>query len=534
MLTLDQKIRKWSRTVNRNKTFTPIEMEEMEDHLLLEIKQMVQYDKLTEEEAFKKATETLGEQGILDEEYGKIRWSAFFKVKLWAYLQTFIILGLVLFLVVPNIHFPEKNRNGYIVGKEIGEISRWAYDGSKNSPDSYITCKNKTYFYSEEQKNLLCYQYSPHDFNGVSLFLASPYFASTPYCSCLSPFEINSNNDFYMLEDYDKSITVYRDAKKIKSIKLSENLSFDRIEGFKVIGTKLIVCFTESETKKLETEKVYEEIDVYSSLFIYDLLSNRPKWETIKLKNVVLSMDRSEDELAILNINGQIDVYAFQNQKLTMIDTRKINDFSEFLANHRTKPKDSFQAKMSTKFLNFKNSLSSYMAKIKTWKIFGKHPKPASFFAKKLHIADKDVINAEIWSDKTPWKKTFVKIDDNSWFVYFDDKGQIWFDRIEDIQVTFNPIQKNLSTSIMDHTFSNCHISLLFSKKNHQLVLVENINRFSYLVPNGKQLQILPLTDKDIAGVMKVNFIDPERLVLVKYPKGNLPSEPLALYLFKD
>lgn len=613
MLTLDQKIRKWSRKVNRNKTFTSIEMEEMEDHLLMEIKQMVEYDKLTEDVAFKKATETLGEQGILDVEYGKIRWSAFFKVKLWAYLQTFIILGLVMFLVVPYVNFPKKNRNGFIVGKEIGEISQWAYEGSKNSSDSYVTYKNQTYFYSKEQKNLLCYQYSPHDFNGISLFLTNPYFISTPYCSCLSPFDIDSNNDFFMMDDYDNSITVYRKAKKVKNIKLPKDRMNDRFVNMKVIGKKIIVCLTVSETKNLEAENVFKKNDVYSNLLIYDLLSAQQKWEIVKLKKIVLSMNRSEDELAFLYIDGNIDVFTFQNQKLTMIDTRKIIDFASFLANHRTKTEDSFKTKITTKLRNLKRSLLSVftpepsrtwklgswedlekqnknplrssfanlVTKIKTWKIFGNHPKSASFVAAKFHLIGSHTEP----SNDTPWKDTpnmvwwgrtgllmpnsrlakdpsiptinipatpenlfftrpilwkLYKDTEEPWYVILDDAGQLWFDP----DGRFNDPRYNAKADMndpiffktIDHTYSDCHISLLFSKKNHQMVLVEkkNSNRFSYLVPHGKELKILPLTDKDIAGVMKVNFIDPERLVLVKETNSKIPTELYGLYLFKD
>ena len=114
-----------------------------------------------------------------------------------------------------------------------------------------------------------------------------------------------------------------------------------------------------------------------------------------------------------------------------------------------------------------------------------------------------------------------------------DDKNNvITFNNVpnKDNSIVFEP----KPTNTIDHTFSNCHISLLFSKKNHQLVLVENNNRFSYLVPNGKELQILPLTDKDIEGVMKVNFIDPERLVVIKKDSTNPSADRLNLYLFKD
>jgi hypothetical protein len=156
--------------------------------------------------------------------------------------------------------------------------------------------------------------------------------------------------------------------------------------------------------------------------------------------------------------------------------------------------------------------------KIKAWKIFGNHPKPASFVTMRYHLIDSDT---ELIGT-IPWKATTVNVDGRDWLTYFDDKGRIWF------------YPKNSGIIYSNLAYSDCNISLLFSKKNHQMVLVENNNRFSYLVPSGKQLQILPLTDKDIAGVMKVNFIDPERLVVVKKDSTNPSSDRLNLYLFKD
>jgi hypothetical protein len=54
------------------------------------------------------------------------------------------------------------------------------------------------------------------------------------------------------------------------------------------------------------------------------------------------------------------------------------------------------------------------------------------------------------------------------------------------------------------------------------------------LLPNQKkELQIVPLLNRDIAGVIKVNYIDPERLVLVKNDDANHCYGNFGLYLFK-
>jgi len=251
MLTLDKRIKKWSRKVNRNKSFTPIEMVEMEDHLLVEIKQMVQYVGMTEEEAFQKALKTLGEQGILDEEFGKIRRSAFDKVKLWAYLQTFVILALVVFILVPYIHFPIKenpNTTGFITGGKFGEISSWFYEPSKDSADSYVTFKNETYFYISSENNIYYYRfgqkYGPHILTPKSITSVSSYFDSVDSCTCIKPFDIDSQKNLYILNSREDKISVYRNSIKVKEIRIPAKYSKDLQENIKVIGNNLIMVAT--------------------------------------------------------------------------------------------------------------------------------------------------------------------------------------------------------------------------------------------------------------------------------------------------
>ena len=59
--------------------------------------------------------------------------------------------------------------------------------------------------------------------------------------------------------------------------------------------------------------------------------------------------------------------------------------------------------------------------------------------------------------------------------------------------------------------------------------------RYLYLKPSkNKELSILPLRDKDLAGLIKVSFLDKERLVLVKNNLAKNEYDDLTMYLFKD
>jgi hypothetical protein len=451
-------------------------------------------------------------------------------------------------LVVPYVNFPKKNRNGFIVGKEIGEISQWAYEGSKNSSDSFVTYKNEVYFYNQDQGNIYSYLYRSRDFASINVFLNSIYFDASSLTSYFKSFDIDSNKDFYLLFFKEKMINVYRNSVFIKQYKLPEEITSNRLQTIKVVNKKLILLCTETKIKKVEKEEYLEEVDDKSYLFVLDLDSQQQAWKQKDLKNIALTMDRSEDELAILYFDGSIDIFSILNNDFNLIDKRNINDFPILLTKNldmqfnpkliqalkELKIKSQQLSKIGLSDLKNddkpkKSIISEVILKIKNWKIFHKKTKPATFIARKLHYIDKKDFQPEKWlhSDfitlsvryaekKFWWKKPTIE----PLYCYLDDDGQLWF----------NPIQFYR----VNHTYSDCHISLLFSKKNHQMVLVENNIRFSYLIPNGKELKILPLTDKDIAGVMKVNFIDPERLVLVKETNSKIPTEPYGLYLFKD
>jgi len=104
MLTLEKRIQQWKQWVNRNKQFSIEELEELENHLREEILYLIEHDNVPNQKALDQALDILGEKGLLDEEFGKIRRSKFDKVKLWAYGQTFLCFVLTVALTVPYIY----------------------------------------------------------------------------------------------------------------------------------------------------------------------------------------------------------------------------------------------------------------------------------------------------------------------------------------------------------------------------------------------------------------------------------------------
>ena len=108
MLTTNRYVKQWKQWINRDKKYSPDELEELETFLLDKIEDLQETQKLTDKEAFLQSLDIMGEQGMLTEEFSKVRRSKFDKVKLWAYVQTFLILGLVMILIAPYIHLPKK------------------------------------------------------------------------------------------------------------------------------------------------------------------------------------------------------------------------------------------------------------------------------------------------------------------------------------------------------------------------------------------------------------------------------------------
>lgn len=333
MLTLDKKIKKWSRKINRNKTFTPIEMEEMEDHLLVEIKQMVQYDGVTEEKAFQKAVKTLGEQGILDEEFGKIRRSAFDKVKLWAYLQTFIILALAVFIAVPYIHLPRKETTDPFVGERIGTITAWEKERYRDCDRNIVSYKRETYFYDQWMDNIYCFQdtssapFYKYKFSGT-------YFPLKPKDLNGNYFDIDFQNNLFILNNKLIQVEKYKKSQLIGKYPLKDITNPDTIVGIKIIGQKLIVCFTKfgwmvsiGNLGKFEIKESDKTYFTNSVLQIYDLDLKQNDYSEIEINNTILSLDRSEDRLAILLDNGEIQTYSFKNNSLAIINNWKIENY---------------------------------------------------------------------------------------------------------------------------------------------------------------------------------------------------------------
>lgn len=99
MSSVGKLVSQWRQWINRNKTFTGHEMDELENHLLEEIDDLKQYEGLSEEEAFQKVVSVMGGREALDKEFVKVKpvWN---KLKLRIRQNSLLIISILLILVV--------------------------------------------------------------------------------------------------------------------------------------------------------------------------------------------------------------------------------------------------------------------------------------------------------------------------------------------------------------------------------------------------------------------------------------------------
>jgi hypothetical protein len=326
MLTLEKRIHQWKKWVNRNKQFRIEELEELENHLREEILYLTEHDNVPEQKAFDQALDILGEKGLLDEEFGKIRKSKFDKVKLWAFLQTFVILGLVMFIVTSNI--PNDTQNKILInidpliGERIGWIKGWQIEKSDFSIENNVTYQNDSFFYNSGNKNIYCFGNFKSSENLVLQKFVGTYFLSSPNDLNDPIFEIDAQKYLYYLVRNSNKINVYKNSQLIKTINLPDTSDSTEVVGFKIIDNYLILCKNSLYSKD-------STFFVPSYLLITTLDSKIKIVNKIILKNPILLVDRSEDEIAILARNGMVNIFTFKNQKLILIKELKIIDLEK-------------------------------------------------------------------------------------------------------------------------------------------------------------------------------------------------------------
>jgi len=113
MLTRNQLIAHWKRWMNRNRSFSKPEMEELESHLWEEMDEMVATDGFSEKEAFHKVISNLGNRTTLDSEYKKTKTISISRINSWTHdhLWQVIICFMIIIMYILGDFLYANNHN---------------------------------------------------------------------------------------------------------------------------------------------------------------------------------------------------------------------------------------------------------------------------------------------------------------------------------------------------------------------------------------------------------------------------------------
>jgi|GEM_PF-5375351 len=96
-----QLIHYWKSWMNRNRSFSKPEMEELESHLWVEMDELVASEGCTEEEAFHQVVAKVGSKQVLSTEYKKINKFSFSRINSWIHEHPYqILIGFLLIIAV--------------------------------------------------------------------------------------------------------------------------------------------------------------------------------------------------------------------------------------------------------------------------------------------------------------------------------------------------------------------------------------------------------------------------------------------------
>lgn len=122
MSVLELLLAKWRLWINREHSFQSDELKELQSHLLEEINFLVNREGISEEEAFHKAVDLVGEREGLDKEYEKVK-SVPRKVIHWANLHPSSVIALTLIIVFALGYF----LGWYPSKQEISKLNNQLY-----------------------------------------------------------------------------------------------------------------------------------------------------------------------------------------------------------------------------------------------------------------------------------------------------------------------------------------------------------------------------------------------------------------------
>lgn len=210
-----QYVKRWKNWINRKKVFSPDELNELETYLLDKMESLQDKNNFSEKESFQQAIETMGESGLLNEEYTKIRKSPFDKVKWWALIQT--VVSVLLLVTILRAYFLESKSLYITPGGSI-----FKHCGSCEIPNSfelldYFKHNDKFCFLDFYSDNMVLLNLKKRTYNNESGYVFD--FKGTLLPETILKYPISLSQDLdstvYILEIGDKINPSYSSHIKI-------------------------------------------------------------------------------------------------------------------------------------------------------------------------------------------------------------------------------------------------------------------------------------------------------------------------------
>lgn len=325
-------VKRWKNWIGKKKVFSQDELNELETYLIDKMETLQEKDGQSEKKSFQQALDSMGESGLLNEEYTKIRKSPFDKVKWWALAQTVVSILLVVFILFSHYNWFEKNSTFPYLGDEIG----WFYgildyfDGAEYQSASY----SDSLFFTRGSDNIIycfdCYGSNSYE-STININFSGTYDHQIK----------NQNSSFYSDFSYIREIAfsdekelfiaksdfiiyVFKDNQLIDKIPFPQNPAAEDMVSIKYVNNHLLFLFTSHSMMKNDESK-------NSVLYImpYSDHGGKKQFQPLSLKMCAIAMETTEDQIVFLTSDGKVQRYSFDESGLLLKNEQIISNWTK-------------------------------------------------------------------------------------------------------------------------------------------------------------------------------------------------------------
>jgi hypothetical protein len=245
---------------------------------------------------------------------------------------------LAVVIAIPYIRILKKDPSEALIGEKVGDIDSWIKDQEGFSINNIVSYPNHIFFTNDDEIYHLENQqiYPTYNTDSYTYRFNGTYFSSTKNFlvtkdSSAPAYDIDQQTNLYCWSD--RQILVFNNTMLIEKIPLPEvnpdNL--EEVNSLKVVNGFLIVFVSIQKEIPYEKDNSISRIsNVSSRYYICDLSQKKKKFDKVLLDKTISSVDRSENEIAVLSMKGDVSIYFIQNKKLMLKKNWKIVNYPLF------------------------------------------------------------------------------------------------------------------------------------------------------------------------------------------------------------